>query len=274
MGAWVQRIIMGLAGAAASGLLAAEAAAQSREGFQLGLEGYRYDYEEEFEGARIVDDEGRFFGLTAEYGRAVGRWDLRVAGRAAGGLVDYESNEGDRLNDVAQATVQLELRAGRRAPISPTVTVTPFIGLGVRGHGDASGGLTTNTGLRGYDRYISYAYAPIGASVDFRAGPRTSVTVSAQYNLFLGGESEAEFGDIEPGAPTVVLELEDGSGWALSAEVNRAAGRGTVSFGPFLRTWDVEQSTVEVFEEDGFGIEIFEPDNRTIEAGLKLAYRF
>ena len=268
------RIVSLLATAGLAVVLAGQAEAQSRRGFEIGVEGYRYDYEEEFEGVQIVQDEGRLFGLTASYGRALGSWDFEVSGRAAGGEVDYRSNEGDRLDDVVQATVQLELTAGRPMQLSPTVTLTPFVGLGARGHGDSSGGLTTDTGLSGYDRYLFYAYAPLGLAADVRTGPGTSLTVSGQYNLFLGGDSEAEFGDVDPEAPTVELELEDGSGWAFSAEVNHAVGRGTVSFGPFVRIWDVEQSAAQVFEEDGFEIEIFEPANRTVEAGLKLAYRF
>lgn len=257
-------------------LLAAEAQAQStsRQGLRLGLEGYGYDYEEKFEGATIVEDRGKLFGLSLEYGRAVGGWELRAAGRAAGGLVDYRSDEGDRLEDVAQATVQLELQAGRPITLSPTVTLTPFVGLGSRGHGDASGGLTTDTGLQGYDRYIFYAYAPLGLAADVGTGPRTSISLSGQYNLFLGGDSEAELSKVDPEAPDLLFELEDGSGWEFSAALNYATPRGVVSFGPFFRTWDVEQSSSLRFEDEGLAIELFEPANRTIEAGLKLAFRF
>jgi hypothetical protein len=154
------------------------------------------------------------------------------------------------------------------------VTLTPFVGLGARGHGDSSGGLTTDTGLSGYDRYLFYAYAPLGLAADVRTGPGTSLTVSGQYNLFLGGDSLSEFSQLEPGAPDLELELEDGSGWALAAAFNWSTARGSVSVGPFLRVWDIDQSRSAILQEGGLSIAFFEPPSRTTEAGLKLAYRF
>ncbi len=133
---------------------------------------------------------------------------------------------------------------------------------------------TTDTGLQGYDRYIFYAYAPLGAVVDLRAGERTTVTLAAQYNLFLGGDSESKTSALGAGVPDIEVEFEDGSGWEFSSFVNRRAGRGTVSFGPFLRIWDLDQSTSQIFSDEEGTVEFVEPPNRTTEFGLKLAYRF
>jgi hypothetical protein len=253
---------------------ASAAQAQTRQGFELGVEGHSYRYDETFEGVEIVQDRGRLFGLTLDYGRRFGPWELRLRGRASGGYVDYESDEGDRLKDVAQATASTELHLGRPLAVSPTATLTPYAGLGARGHGDASGGRVTDTGLEGYDRYVFYAYAPVGAVAEFRTGPRTSVSLTAQYNLFLGGDAESELSGADPEAPDIEVELEDGYGWELSASVHHAVGSRTVSFGPFLRYWDIGESTRQRFEDEEFVFEVFEPSNTTFEAGLRLAYRF
>ena len=253
---------------------ASAAQAQTRQGFEIGVEGYTYRYDETFEGVEILEDQGRLFGLTLDYGRGLGAWELRLRGRASGGYVDYQSDDGDRLDDVAQATVQTEVHFGRPLALSPTATLTPYAGLGARGHGDASGGRVTDTGLEGYDRYIFYAYAPVGAAAEFRTGPRTTVSLTAQYNLFLGGDAESKLSEIDVEAPDIEVELEDGYGWELSAAVHHAVGARTVSFGPFLRYWNIEESTRQRFDDEEFSFEVFEPSNTTLEAGLRLAYRF
>jgi hypothetical protein len=266
--------IAGVLSLSAAFTFAAAAQAQTRQGFEIGIEGYSYRYDETYEGREIVQDRGRLFGLTVDYGRGLGPWELRLKGRAAGGYVDYESDEGDRLDDVVQATVQTEVHVGRPLALSPTATLTPFAGLGARGHGDAGAGRVTDTGLEAYDRYIFYAYAPVGAVAEFRSGPRTTVSLGAQYNLFLGGDSLAELSGIDPEAPDIELELEDGYGWELNAAVHHAVGGRTVSFGPFLRYWNIEESTHQTFRDEEFEVEFFEPSNTTVEVGLRLAYRF
>ena len=253
---------------------AAAAHAQSRHGLELGVEGQTYRYEEAHEGATLLHDRGALYGLTLGYARPIGAWELRLDARAVGGGVDYEASEGDRLEDVPQATVQLEARLGRTLALAPDWTLIPFVGLGFRGHGDDSGGRITDSGLAGYDRYVGYAYAPLGAAAEFRAAARTTVTLTAQYNLFMGGDVESRFSDIDAAAPDIEVELEEGRGWALSAAVNTAVGTRTVSFGPFYRSWDIEESTHHEIVEGGEIIELFEPSNTTREAGVRLSVRF
>lgn len=263
-----------LAATGALALTAVEAQAQVAQGWEVGVEGYGYRYEEAYEDIR-VEDEGRFLSFNVEYGRPfAANWNFDARLWAGGGSVDYSANDGNRLEDVAQYMAQLELLVGRRFATSATSFVMPYAGIGGRSLSDRSGGLTTETGDQGYDREIGYSYVPLGvAAVTERPGGRR-MAVYGQYNWVVGGTSRSEFGDIDPSAPTVEVDFESGHGWEIGAKLTTPVGRGTVSVQPFLRTWDIDQSTSAFFMEEDFTVELFEPANQTREVGVRFTYGF
>ena len=249
-------------------MMASAAVAQTRTGFEVGADVLDYGYREEFEGDGLRDD-GRFFGVTAAYTKKFSN-DLFLRGRisAAVGSVDYQSDDGaTELNDVRQGVGYLEFHVGRDFTLKNGVTLAPFAGLGSRSLVDRSGGRETNDGFLGYDRNVSYSYIPAGIAAHFPVNDRASITVSGQYNFFTGGESESKFSDVDPEFPDVTVDLNDGSGYEFSALVNL----GHFSFGPFLRQWNVDQSDSFDLDEE---TELFEPENRTREAGLRVSFRF
>lgn len=264
------------AGAAAAALLTAEAAqAQATQGLELGLQAHGYDYREDFdveEGPGSISDKGRLSGFTAEYGRPLGGWSLNVRFRYAQGEIDYVSSDGDRLEDVEQATGQLEVLIGKPFHPSPEHRVTPYVGLGSRVLLDRSGGRTTDTGLEGYDREVTYGYVPIGLSSRYRFANGLESTLQGQFNWIVGGQSESDLRSL--GGPLLELEFEEGHGWEFAATVSRPLGRGRIGFGPFLRLWDLEDSQPFRVEEDGDMIEVVEPRNKTRELGVRLVYGF
>jgi hypothetical protein len=101
--------------------------------------------------------------------------------------------------------------------------------------------------------------------------------LSAQYNWIVGGEAESKFSDVDPALPDVELNLDGGHGFEAMANVEFPLGRHAISFGPFLRHWNVDRSDPFVLvDPDGSGeaIEFFEPKNRTTEIGVRLAFGF
>lgn len=251
-----------------------EARAQVAQGWEIGLQGYGYRYEEAFEDIR-VKDEGRFFGFGVEYGRTfANNWTFDARLWGAGGSVDYSANDGSRLEDVAQYMGQVELLVGRNFATSATSFLRPYVGLGGRSLDDESGGLTTKNGAAGYDREIGYSYVPLGlAAVTDRPDGRR-IAVYGQYNHVVSGTSRSEFGDIDPSASTVEVEFEDGRGWEIGAKLTTPLGRGTIGVQPFVRSWDLERSTSAFFEDEQFIFEVFEPANQTREIGVRLTYGF
>lgn len=261
---------------AAGGLLAltaTQAQAQAARGWEVGVEGYAYRYEEDFEDIHI-EDEGRFFGLSVEYGRAFARdWLFDVRLRVATGEVDYSASDGARISGIEQSEGQLELTLGRTFPMSVDATVTPYAGIGGRVLNDYSGGRVAQTGQLGYDREISYSYVPLGVVAATEHGGRT-LSFYGQYNWIVGGTSRSEFGDVDPELPTIEVEFEDGHGWELGAKLTTPVGRGTFGVQPFVRLWELDRSASFIADDGEIRIEIFEPPNTTREWGVRLTYGF
>lgn len=254
--------------------LASPAQAQTRPGFEVGAQLFDYGYRERFEGETIVRDDGRFIGPTASYVETIGGgWFLRAAAATGSGSVDYSSEDGE-IEDVSQYVAQVEFHVGRDFRLGGGGALTLFTGLGGRALDDNSGGRETEQGLLGYDREIGYSYVPLGVAASAQVGSRTSVTLSAQYNLLFAGTAQSKFSQIDPEFPDLSLDLDGGHGIDASAMLAVAVGRNAIRFGPFVRHWDLERSKSKFFEEEGLEIELFEPANRTTELGLRIAFAF
>ena len=263
-----------LAVASLLALTSQKAEAQVAQGWEIGVQGYGYRYKEAIEDIR-VEDEGRFFGFGLEYGRTFANdctFNARLWG--ATGSVDYSANDGNQLDDVEQSVGQAEFLVGRNFAASKAISIRPYLGLGGRSLEDLSGGRVTEAGAFGYDREIGYAYVPLGvaAMADRPGGGR--LAVYGQYNRLVGGTSRSEFGDVDPSAPTVEVEFEDGHGWEFGAKLTTPVGRGTIGVQPFVRTWNVDRSTSAFFEDEELSVELFEPPSETRELGVRLVYGF
>jgi len=273
----MNKIVYGLAAAAVM-LSASEAGAQTRPGFEVGAEVFDYGYRERFEGQEVAADDGLFLGLSGAYTQRIGAgFFLRGRLSVAFGSVDYRSEQSGSIDGVAQTIGQLELHLGRDFPVGDGATLTPFLGVGGRVLEDESGGEATDLGALGYDRKISYSYVPLGLAATLPVGGDTRLSLSGQYNLLLEGEAESRFSAIDPSFPDVRLHLPEGSGLEASAMVAFPAGGGKVAVGPFVRRWDIAQSDTFVItdpEGSGESVELLEPENRTTEFGIRLAYQF
>jgi hypothetical protein len=271
----------------AGGAIAPHAAqAQTRGGFEVGVEVFDYGYRERDEGETVVRDDGQFVGLAIGYVETLGKgWFLRAELAGAAGSVDYRSNgailedeTGERrLNNVSQGIGRFELQIGRDFMISKGASLTPFVGLASRNLTDRSGGEETEDGLLGYDRTVSYLYVPLGLSLRQSLGSRGAITFSAQYNRLIGGSAKSKFSELDPELPDVEVDLNGGSGFSMSAIAEIPVGRKAIRFGPYLRRWSIDESESFVIsnpDDPTERLELVEPRNRTTEIGLRLSFAF
>ena len=255
------------------------AQAQTRGGFEAGVEVFDYSYRERLEGDTIVYDDGLFGGIHLNYVETIGGgMFLRGKLSAAVGSVDYRSPNpagDDRIEDVDQSIGQLELQIGVDLPVGGA-TLSPFTGLASRVLVDESGGEVSTGGLSGYDREIGYAYVPFGVGARVPAGTG-AVLLNAQYNLVLKGTSKSQFSKLDPEFEDIELDVDGGHGYEVSIAYEKALGKHRLSFGPFLRHWKLDRSdtlTIKNPENPNEAIEFFEPKNRTTEVGLRLSFSF
>jgi hypothetical protein len=272
----MKKVMLGLA--AASGAFGASAAAaQTRPGFDLGVEAMDYSYRERSDGAVVAKDDGTFGGISFGYVETIGSGlFLRARLSTDFGSVDYSSEDG-RLDNVSQSIGQLELHLGADIAIGSGATLTPFVGIGSRVLEDKSGGEETELGALGYDREISYAYVPVGIAAGLPVGGRAELIISAQYNWVVGGEAKSRFSDLDPEIPNIKLDLDEGHGVEASATLLFPLGNHAIGLGPFVRHWTLERSKSLILtdpEGSGDRIEFFEPRNQTTEIGLRLSFSF
>ncbi|HZG08993.1 MAG TPA: hypothetical protein VEZ70_08445 [Allosphingosinicella sp.] len=257
------------------------AQAQTRGGFEVGAELFDYAYRERLEGATIVYDDGVFGGFHLNYVETIGG-GLFLRGKlsAAGGSVDYRRPDpaGEaRLENVSQATGQLELQLGFDLAVGGGATLSPFTGLASRALIDESGGKVTSIGEAGYDREIGYSYIPVGVGARVPVGSGGAILLSAQYNWVVNGTAESKFSGLDPELPDLKLDLDGGHGFEASAAYQVALGKRALSIGPFVRHWRLDRSDSFVItnpDDPSQSLEFFEPANRTTELGLRLSFVF
>lgn len=250
--------------------------AQTRPGFEIGVEAFDYDYRERDGGDAIANDDGVFGGVTGSYVETLGG-GLFLRARLAGatGSVDYSSPISGNIKNVSQSVGQVELQLGRDFPLGAGGSVTPFIGLGTRLLDDESGGEESDSGNLGYDREISYHYLPIGVAAEVPMGKSgTMLMLSVQYDWVVDGRARSLFSDIDPDLPNVVLDLDGGHGLEVSARASFEIGSHRINIGPFVRHWNIDQSDSLTITEPEGTIELTEPRNKTSEWGLRLSFAF
>lgn len=268
------RLTICLLAATGLALTAIEARAQVARGWEVGVEGYAYRYEETFEEIR-VEDKGRFFGVDLEYGRAfAGAWNFDARLHFALGSVDYSANDGAEIDDIEQSTGRLEFLLGRSFRVSPDTAVMAYAGIGARVLEDHGEGRVAGTGQAAYDREVSYGYVPLGAAAIMERAGGGRLAFYSQYNWLVDGSVRTELGDVDPELPTIVLDFEEGHGLEIGAKLTMPVGRGTIGIQPFVRTWDIARSESFTASDEELTIEIFEPANQTREFGVRLSYGF
>ena len=263
---------------AGAGFTSGTAEAQTRGGFEIGVDAFDYSYRERLRGETIVYDDGGFGGFHLNYVETIGA-SLFLRGKlsAAAGSVDYRSpvpGGDERIENVGQGVGQLELQVGIDLTVGDGATVSPFTGIGSRALIDESGGKFSSGGLAGYDREIGYAYVPIGVGARVPVG-RGAMLLNAQFNLVLNGTARSNFSDVDPEIPNLELDLDDGHGIEAGIAYELAIGKHALSFGPFVRHWKLERSDTFSLtnpENPGESLEFFEPSSTTTELGLRLSF--
>lgn len=254
----------------ASAVSVAPAMAQglpTRPGLELGIEGFKYGYEET---SLDVELAGNKVGLTAAYTFTANQWFAKADISYAYGKLRYSSPDGVSTG-VPDTSTEGRVIGGRDFFPGTNLAVSPYIGIGYRQLFNDSRGETTN-GAVGYRRYSNYLYVPIGATARVRAYNGWMIALNGEYDYFIRGKQVSKLTDTGfPGIPDI--RNSQGEGYGIRGSLMFEKGKW--SFGPWIHGWMIEKSDVVVIPlGDDFRVGFQEPENKTWEMGVQVTYRF
>lgn len=236
------------------------------DAFEVGVESYLYEYEEEVGGAFFMSNKGTKYGLSAAAVKTVAD-ECYIKGefRFATGDVEYKSASG--VGDVSDGLYEMRLVAGKEKIVDGFL-LGSYIGVGYR----VLENDLRDLGSGGYRRTSQYLYIPIGVTHRFKVGSASRISTNIEYDYFAWGEQKSYLSDVSPlyalvyGDP--VNEQKKGYGF----RINSAYEEQNWSIGAFFNYWKIEDSEKNYYL--GGLIYVYEPKNTTKEIGIELKYRF
>ncbi len=234
--------------------------------WEIGPEMYFYKYEEPGPG---VEDTGTFFGLNGAFTwrdwvpaspketAPDKKWMSRFEGRFAYGQVDYDGKYEDgtpvSIENIDDYVMEFRLLVGPDFP-KQTRMDTLYAGIGYRYLYDDFQ----------YSRESNYLYVPIGLKTIGNLKNRWSFEATAEFDIFLWGRQESYLSEV--GYVDVANTQDSGYGLRGSVKFQKHGKKTDFIFEPFVRYWNIDKSDVVLGG--------YEPENETLEYGVKLIWRF
>ncbi|MBI4335062.1 MAG: outer membrane beta-barrel protein [Candidatus Omnitrophica bacterium] len=241
---------------------------------EIGTEVSYIKYEE----PGFMEEDGLMYGIAGAADYNVERHErllLRGEGRLAYGQVDYTSAETGSVDSIDDYILELRGLGGYDFLPSRTTVVTPYIGVGYRYLNDDSGGMTTTTGHKGYERESNYFYSPVGMKATARFENDWSLGATVEYDHFWRGFQKSHLSDVNLGFNDVENTQTGGYGLRGSLRFARLGERIDLIIEPFARYWNIRKSKESDVTFAGVIIgRGYEPKNNSIEYGVKVGVGF
>jgi hypothetical protein len=245
--------------------------ADKRHTFEIGPEVSWITYKE----PGLMKEEGVMYGVGGSYiyrgplfsSKVPDSWMLRADGRYSVGEVDYDGHLQPSGTPYSMSNVDdyiWELRGLFGYDFkNDTARTTAYTGFGYRYLNDDSSGDPA-----GYERESNYFYIPIGVDVLLFSEGQWSLGGIMEFDYLAYGEQRSHLEDVEGYEDYGVLKNKQHNGWGFRASVRLKEQKQGVCFGvePFVRYWNIRNSKVT---ED-----FIEPENRSIETGIRLVWTF
>ncbi|MDT8337718.1 MAG: hypothetical protein RQ763_00825 [Sulfurimonas sp.] len=226
------------------------------DSFEVGVQSYLYEYEEEVDGAFFMSNKGTKYGLSASATKTLAdEYYLKGEFRYATGDVEYKSASG--VGDVSDDLHEMRLVVAKEKIVDGFL-LGSYIGVGYR----VLENDLRDLGSGGYRRTSQYLYIPIGVNHRFRVGNSARISTNIEYDYFAWGEQKSYLSDVSPFYSDLVHEQKSGYGF----RINSAYEQQSWSIGAFFNYWKIEDSEIKDY--------YYEPENSTKEVGVELKYRF
>jgi hypothetical protein len=249
-----------------------------RDSFEIGPEVFYHRYEETDEGGFLMMEEtGVMYGFFLDYTHRNWipryprdeelRGGLMLTAQTAlsYGKVNYDGQLQDgtpyTMSGIDDSIWESRFLIGADIPKSYCLA-TLYSGIGYRYWNDNS-----SSDPAGYERESSYLYLPLGVTA-LREGKSGWICgPTFEFDILIVGEQKSHLGDF--GLGTVTNRQNSGYGFRFSYEF-RKAGPMDFTIEPFIRYWHIAKSDVETVG----ATTIVEPENETLQAGIRLIWRF
>jgi len=237
--------------------------------WDIGSEIYYVKYEE----PDFMEDKGAMYGLTGSVTMRDALM-LKLEGRFALGEVDYTSVSTGSMDDVDDYTFETRGLVGYDFPFEGFL-FTPYLGIAYRYLNDDSGGRTTSTGHRGYERESNYFYSPAGFELLKPLNDDWSATLCFEYDIFWHGVQESHLSDAIGGLGDVENDQEGGYGLRGSLKLRKRGRKYDLIIEPFIRWWKIDDSEISSVTFSGVVVGYgLEPENKTMEVGVNIAVAY
>lgn len=247
---------------------------------ELGFEFNRYRYDEP-----VFDllTRGNLFGLYANYTARPAKGEAlyedilnmyRAEVRFNYGLVNYKSAPSGKLDEIQDWAVEARLLVGKDFMMTPDVRATPYIGFGYRYLNDDSAGRATSTGAIGYERESRYYYIPMGVEFTTKISDSWMVSPTLEYDYFIQGEQLSYLSDVHWAYPDLRNKQREGLGLRGSLKFVQTGASINFVFEPYIRYWHIEDSEEATVAGPIFLVTGLEPENKTLEYGIRMGAMF
>lgn len=242
-------------------------------GADLWLEATAFDYEE----PGLMTQEGELAGAGGSYTfEPVDAVLVRFSGDYRVGGTDYDGQTQSGIPTTSEADDAIgraSAMLARRLSL-PDGAVYLEGGLAVRDWRQDLKDGTTNTGapVAGYDRGHRYYYLPLGATWEVRpAGSDWSWHLGARYQHVISGYAWAQL----EGDRQRRFLMDEGYGVRVETGATRYDAAGVrIRAEAYLQGWSFNDSETGVVQQGQNLVAVIEPENETVEIGLRLGIGF
>lgn len=187
----------------------------------------------------------------------------------SGGSANFKSKGTGACENEKQIRGETKVKIGNNLWISDSMTLSPYMGFGVKYNSDYSGGTRTTTRHHLYDRHSTYFYLPIGLKMSNRLSNDWAMESFGEFDIFLGGRHKSKF-PTPHGIVTAKQKRRYGAKGAIEFTKSLSKNK-EISFGPYINYWNIKNSNVSPTRA---GMNGREPHKTTVEVGLGIKYRF
>lgn len=240
----------------------------------------------------VMEQSGTMNGYSGRYTYRPNKDDLfyykainyyRLDGMFASGRFDYQAKgdqEGLKINNIYDYMVEIRGIIGKEY-IHEDFNFLAYSGFGHRFLNDEETPPTIFMGssVYGYERESRYYYLPFGFEVSKNFEGNWTVTANGEYDWFLTGRQVSEFSDANKYLPDsrnedVSNRQDSGYGMRGSIKFLKSAEQFNFFVEPFIRYWKINDSEIKTTYFDSELFAGLEPENQTLESGVKLGMQF